>query len=320
MSQATLADRPYVNANLFSGHYLDERVQERDEWNCDDDAREAMDDLQTLYELEGALVEGYGEDALIDNWIDEVMDVLGFGTQEEVTLPDGGGFVDELLFESPTARRDAAEVYLGTEDTTDLFERGAGIVEAKQWDAAFNIQFSEQRPYRNASHQTKHYLENTPPNIQWGILTNGRKWRLYGTNDYETQTYYEVDLPELLERGDLEAFKYFYVFFRPATFHESGGTTFLDEVWSESETASQELGENLQDNVFTALRVLGRGFVETNDDLERYREAVERAAELDEKIQRTDDLIDDLIDDIVYELYGLTEEEIEIVEEAVADD
>jgi len=49
------------------------------------------------------------------------------------------------------------------------------------------------------------------------------------------------------------------------------------------------------------------------DDLERYREAVERAAELDEKIQRTDDLIDE----IVYDLYGLTDEEIEIVEEAV---
>ncbi len=268
MSQATLSARPYVNSNLFSGHYLDERVQERDEWDCEDSARETMAELQALYDLEGELVESYGEDALIDNWIDEVLDVLGFGTQEEVTLPDGGGFVDELLFESPTDRREAAKVYLDSEDTTDLFEHGVGLVEAKQWDAAFDVQFSEQRPYRNASHQTKHYLENTPSNIQWGVLTNGRKWRLYGTNDYETQTYYEVDLPELLERGDLEAFKYFYVFFRPAAFHESGGTTFHDEVWSESETASQELGENLQDNVFTALRVLGRGFVETNDDLD----------------------------------------------------
>jgi hypothetical protein len=52
------------------------------------------------------------------------------------------------------------------------------------------------------------------------------------------------------------------------------------------------------------------------DDLERYRDAVERAEELDEKIQRTDDLIDE----IIYDLYGLTDEEIEIVEEAVADD
>ncbi|QCW03724.1 Eco57I restriction-modification methylase domain-containing protein [Natrinema pallidum] len=265
MSQATLSDRPYTNSNLFSGYYLDERIQDREEWDCDDDAQAAMDDLQSLYDLESGLVDGYKEDPLIDNWIDEVLEVLGFGTNVETTLPEGGGYVDVLLFENTEARRDAAEVYLSSEDTTDLFERGVGLVEAKQWDADFTTRFSDQRPYRNASHQIKHYLERTPERIQWGVLTNGRKWRLYGTNDYETQTYYEIDLPELLERGDLEAFKYFYTFFRPAAFRESGGTTFLDSVWSESETVAQELGEDLQDNVFTALRVLGRGFAETND-------------------------------------------------------
>nr|WP_217900425.1 restriction endonuclease [Halorubrum sp. Ea1] len=48
-------------------------------------------------------------------------------------------------------------------------------------------------------------------------------------------------------------------------------------------------------------------------DLENYLETKERAEELDAKIEQTDRLIDE----IVYELYGLTEEEIEIVEEAV---
>ncbi|AFZ71417.1 Eco57I restriction-modification methylase domain-containing protein [Natronobacterium gregoryi] len=265
MSQATLSERPYANSNLFSGHYLDERIQDREEWKCDEAAQETMEELQSLYDLESELVEGYKEDPLIDNWIDEVLDVLGFGTNVETTLPDGGGYVDALLFEDTEARRDAAEVYLSTEETTDLFERGVGLVEAKQWDADFTTRFSEQRPYRNASHQIKHYLERTPENIQWGVLTNGRKWRLYGTKDYETQTYFEVDLPELLEGGDLEAFKYFYVFFRPEAFRERAGGTFLDSVRSESETVAQELGEDLQNNVFTALRVLGRGFVETND-------------------------------------------------------
>lgn len=54
---------------------------------------------------------------------------------------------------------------------------------------------------------------------------------------------------------------------------------------------------------------------DVRDGLHRYREAKERAAELDKKIERTDPLIDE----IVYELYGLTDEEIEIVEEAVSD-
>lgn len=49
------------------------------------------------------------------------------------------------------------------------------------------------------------------------------------------------------------------------------------------------------------------------DDLRRYTETRARAAELDEKIEKTDSLIDD----IVYELYGLTDEEIEIVEAAL---
>jgi hypothetical protein len=47
MSQATLSERPYVNSNLFSAHYLDERVQERDEWDCDQVARESMDELRS---------------------------------------------------------------------------------------------------------------------------------------------------------------------------------------------------------------------------------------------------------------------------------
>jgi len=49
------------------------------------------------------------------------------------------------------------------------------------------------------------------------------------------------------------------------------------------------------------------------DDLENYLETKERSEELDAKIEQTDTLIDE----IVYELYGLTDEEIEIVEEAV---
>ncbi|MES3161074.1 MAG: N-6 DNA methylase [Halorubrum sp.] len=51
------------------------------------------------------------------------------------------------------------------------------------------------------------------------------------------------------------------------------------------------------------------------DDLENYLETKERAEELDAKIEQTDQLIDE----IVYELYGLTDEEIEIIEEAVSE-
>ena len=54
---------------------------------------------------------------------------------------------------------------------------------------------------------------------------------------------------------------------------------------------------------------------DVRDGVDRYTDAVERAAELDERIERTDALIDEL----VYELYGLTDEEIAIVEDTVGE-
>jgi len=264
MSQATLGTTPYHNSSLFSGYYLDERIDDLEDWECDDDAREAFDALQNLWDLEGGLVSSYKEDELLDSWIDEVLDILGFGTQSETTLPDGGGYNDRLLFESDETRRDAAKRALDGNNEA-MYGLASAVLEAKQWDADFSKQLNEQRAYRDASHQIKYYLEHTPERLQWGILTDGKKWRLYGTKDYATEIYYEVDLPELLESGDLEQFKYFYAFFRPAAFREIAGTTFLDTVWNESETAAQELGEDLQDNVFTALRVLGEGFIHSND-------------------------------------------------------
>ncbi|WP_293027664.1 hypothetical protein [Natronococcus sp.] len=58
MSQATCSERFYTNSNLFSGHYLDDRVQQRDEWDCDDEARAVFEELQALYRDERELVAG----------------------------------------------------------------------------------------------------------------------------------------------------------------------------------------------------------------------------------------------------------------------
>ena len=51
------------------------------------------------------------------------------------------------------------------------------------------------------------------------------------------------------------------------------------------------------------------------DDLENYLETKERAEEVKAKIEQTDKHIDE----IVYELYGQTDEEIDIVEEVIGE-
>jgi len=52
MSQSTLSERPYINSNLFSGHYLDERVREREEWDCDEEAERALEGISTIFSLD----------------------------------------------------------------------------------------------------------------------------------------------------------------------------------------------------------------------------------------------------------------------------
>jgi hypothetical protein len=107
MSQATFSTEPYLNSNLFSGHYLDERVDSLDAWDCDEEVRDVFQRLRTLWNAEKNLVESYEEDELLESWIDEVVDALGFGKLSETTLP-GGGYTDRMLFNSTEKRREAA--------------------------------------------------------------------------------------------------------------------------------------------------------------------------------------------------------------------
>jgi hypothetical protein len=90
--------------------------------------------------------------------------------------------------------------------------------------------------------------------------------------------------------------------FVPVAVDEAGG--FAD--FRETATKTNSLVDRLQKLTLPAVDDVQQG-------LESYLETKERAEELDEQIERTDNLIDE----IVYELYGLTDEEIEIVEEAV---
>jgi hypothetical protein len=71
-----------------------------------------------------------------------------------------------------------------------------------------------------------------------------------------------VDLPGLLNSGDLESFKYFYLIFRREAFgHVVDGGSFLDRVREGSVAYAQEIGEDLQENVYRAMKILAEGLL-----------------------------------------------------------
>ena len=101
--------------------------------------------------------------------------------------------------------------------------------------------------------------------VTWGILTNGRLWRLYHRDtSHKLDRYYEVDLPALLASEDPGAFLYFYAFFRRAAFDP--GPLALAALLQASRDYAAGVSETLKAQVYEALRHLAQGFLDTPDN------------------------------------------------------
>ena len=89
--------------------------------------------------------------------------------------------------------------------------------------------------------------------IRWGILTNGRVWRLY---DYRARPrasgYYETDLAELLQTNDEDGLRAFYLLFGRDSFTLQAGatTTFLEDALEEGRRYEERVAQDLSGVVF----------------------------------------------------------------------
>jgi hypothetical protein len=90
--------------------------------------------------------------------------------------------------------------------------------------------------------------------------------------------------------------------FVPYAVDEAGGYA----GFREKATTTNSLIDRLGDIVLPKMDDIGRGF-------ERYLNTKNRADTLDEKINKTDELIDE----VVYNLYGLSDDEVEIIESSI---
>ncbi len=126
-------------------------------------------------------------------------------------------------------------------------------------------------------------------------------------SDFETDRwgYTETELEPALRITDLSATEADLIeAFVPVAVDEGGGFAGFRETANKTNSLVDRLRK------LTLPRV-----ADVEAGLESYIQTKERAEELEAKTEKTGALIDE----IVYELYGLTEEEIEIVEEAVGE-
>ncbi len=255
-----------TNRDLFSNYYLNEHLPETKAWDelTDDELREAKADIMELWDRERETAPKRNESQLEEKFIRPMFRKLGIPFEVEESTSRTQRRPDYGFFESEDAAREAFE---RREKGDDFYKNAVAVADAKRWGRPLDTRGSgeHERDFENPSYQIHVYLQETP--ARWAVLTDGRKWRLYySPTSHRLDSYYEIDLPTVLEEGDLEDFKYFYLFFRHDAFLEdASGDCFLDDVYDESNVFARELGEDLQDNIYEAIKVLAEGFIKYPD-------------------------------------------------------
>ena len=251
---------PYKNNGLFSEHFLATRLKDSEDWH--QDAELVRRRLLDLYEAKEELLASAKEAQTEEEFIKPVLKLLGFAysVQPKTTGSGGAEHPDYVLFASEADKTSA--VSGGGEDK--LFGSALAIGEAKYWDRDLDkkrrgdpreVAASAVSP----SFQIARYLEAT--GVEWGILTNGREWRLYwGRAADKQKRFYAVDLLQVLH--DPKAFKYFYLFFRKEAYQDGAKPSFLRRAIEESEKYGLRVGKKLKDVVFEeAFPSLANGFL-----------------------------------------------------------
>jgi hypothetical protein len=174
--------------------------------------------------------------------------------QAALKTPMGTKSPDYVFFRDA----DAQTAVRGSVLTDALPTQGAlAVGDAKKWDRPLDVTVPEKGadPFSNQipAVQIAFYVQHT--GLAWGLLTNGRLWRLvHRDTAHKLDVFYEVDLAEIVQTGDVARFLYFYAFFRRAAFEP--GPLGLAAMLQESTDYAHAIGSSLKGQVYDALRHL----------------------------------------------------------------
>ena len=258
---------PHRNHGLFSDHFLDQHIP-----------RLEGDDLARAESLQPKILDlcakaesklpGKREANARKILIGPVLELLGFRCDDEPPLPTGASTEapDYALFAS---EEDEQEAQRFRGQPAGFYAKALALAEAKKWDLPLSATAKQRRATRakdrkHPGKQTRDYLYES--GVRWGILTNGRLWRLYEREASRGENYYEIDLCALA-RGDIEAWRFFYLFFRREAFErDDDGRCELDRWLAGSKDYAVGLTKRLRGNVYEALRFMMGGFFARADN------------------------------------------------------
>jgi hypothetical protein len=235
---------------LFSEHFLAHRLPSWPEFAALD-AASLRAELEDLWLREARALVGANEGETEERLIRPILRATGHSFQLFVEIPGTGKTPDYFLYPSEGER--ASDLL----EPRARIERAVAVADAKRFDLPLDRRSPEGDPVA----QIRDYvlLSQRP----FGILTNGRVWRLYARDSALVErACHEVDLGALLEEGDAEGLRYFTGFFAAAAFVPGpDGRSFLERALEDSHLHAVEVSDHLERAVFAALPSIATGLL-----------------------------------------------------------
>ncbi|OKO84878.1 hypothetical protein AC630_08010, partial [Bradyrhizobium sp. AS23.2] len=263
-----------ISGNLFTRDYLAEGIDGTSAWkSLDPEAYDAhkkrLTGLARTFLQNKRPSEAETEKDLI--W--PILESLGFKdmlVQQNLSTKGRKQVPDALLFSDNLSKQRAAK----ETDHWKRYQSGIAIVEAKRWNRSLDRAERRESEDGVPSTQMLQYLSRvdvqTSGRLRFGILTDGRRWRLYFQGALSVaEDFFEVDLAKALElpgfgldlidrvdeRFDPErTLRLFILMFSKAAFLPSEGNRTFHEISREAgKTWEERVAKDLSRIVFSQL-------------------------------------------------------------------
>jgi len=269
-----LALYPIRNCELFSNHWLENRLPLEPEWGeCREAAFAALKEIMDIWSVEKDRLDHYDHEGSLEHaFIQPVLKALGWRPIYQTYLR--GRKPDYALFADEEALNLALKA--GTK-APQFWDYPVILADAKAWHVPLDRPTTVNNRREYPPEQIEWYLANS--RLDYALLTNGRLWRLipreHDVDQPRFQTYLEADLPAILKNwndlpGVLQAvetpefsdFLLFFLFLGPAGYLSlQGRTPLVQRARQGSSEYRLGVGEDIKERVFEALRLCIEGFL-----------------------------------------------------------
>ena len=247
-----------MSGRLFTDYFLRDGIRDTAEWKSSVEDAEAFaafrHGVRKRYETLSRSTDP-NEAVTEQEMIRPILELLGWVDY----LPQQGSagnedIPDHLLF----ADGESKDRAIAERNPKHRFQYATVVQESKRFGLLFDRREQEEDVRIRTPHgQILRYLLTadieSEANIRWGVLTNGKVWRLY--DHYarpRANGYFEADLEVLLESGKEDDLRIFCLLFRRESYVKQAGatTTFLETALEEGRRYEERVAQDLSGVVF----------------------------------------------------------------------